>query len=285
MEQALRRTDANRAILGPAVLAVAVLTAFVGPAAASAASAPNVESESVSHIIATDATLEAQINPNGLVTTYRFRLEWGCGLSPNEACPMFCTTGPEPTCVGPPRGSAAKREASGATEAQTASLDLNSAGVTLDPNTRYRYNVEATNSAGPTVKGPGQIFTTPPAEPPASGPPSIESEVSDITATDATLEAQINPNGLETSYQVRLESGCVVERLACEAIHEETLPIGAIPASSEAQSVGIDLREAGARLHPGNVRCLLDRSNELRRKHNRPGWHLQDASLGNPALD
>ena len=48
MEQALRRTDANRAILGPAVLAVAVLTAFVGPAAASAASAPNVESESVS---------------------------------------------------------------------------------------------------------------------------------------------------------------------------------------------------------------------------------------------
>jgi hypothetical protein len=248
----LRRNDANRATVALAVLAVAALTALVGAPIAPAASVPLIEGESVSNITSTDATFEAQINPGGLTTAYRFRLEWGCGISPNEACPMYCIGGPDPTCEDRHAAFLPSGELAASSEAQTASLDLNSAGVTLHPETRYRYGVEATNSGGPTVKGPDQTFTTPAAEPPAPGPPSLESEsVSNITATDATLEAQIIPNGLETSYQVRLESGCVVDRLACDAIHEETLPIGTIPASSALHGVSIDLTEAGARLHSG----------------------------------
>ena len=75
--------------------------------------------------------------------------------------------------------------------------------------------------------------------------------LSTITATNATLEAKINPNGLETSYQVRLESGCVVEHLACDAIEVQSLRSGKLPDLTEGQSVSIDLDEAGARLRSG----------------------------------
>jgi hypothetical protein len=141
-----------------------------------AESPPSIESVSVSHITEHDATLEATINPNGLNTTYQFRLESGC--LPPMAC-VAITTYPLPS-----------GELPSSSEPRSVSLDLNSAGVTLKPHTTYAYSVEATDEVGST-SGVEQRFTTPRL-------PLIESEsVSHVTATEATLEAQINPNGLE----------------------------------------------------------------------------------------
>jgi hypothetical protein len=111
------------------------------PAAAQASSPPSIESESVSHLTPTDATLEAQINTEGLETTYEFQMvgaycEWPC------ESPEYLFTLPAGKLLGSFVG-------------QNVSLDLNSAGVKLMPiNT---YFVSATNAAG-TTEGRSHTF-------------------------------------------------------------------------------------------------------------------------------
>ena len=196
---------AGRRTTGPIafVLAlIAVLATVPTVAAVAAASPPSVFDESVSRITEHDATLEASINPNGLKTTYRFRLESGC-LPPREC--LVIETYPLPS-----------GEIPASSEVHQVTLDLNSAGVTLEPYTEYRYSLEATSSGG-TTEGPGHFFTTAPAS-----APSIQGEsVSNITPTDATVEAKINPEGLETTYEVWVGAlPCVVEE-GPEACEEE----------------------------------------------------------------
>lgn len=221
--------------------------AWALPATAQASSPPSVFDESVSHITEHDATLEATINPNGLKTTYQFRLESGC--LPPLAC-LAIATYPLPS-----------GEIAASTGAHPVSLDLNSAGVTLRPDTEYRYSIEATSSAG-TNESPGHLFTTAPAS-----APSIQGEsVSNITPTDATLQAQINPEGHSVRYQLQVVSNpdeyrseivcpphlgppfvCIGEQVA------EALPIGFLEGGSTDQSVSLDLATAGMTLKPGTT--------------------------------
>src|SRR6476661_8733247 len=159
----------------PGVLAVAALTSLCAAATASADSAPSIESESVSQITVTDATVEAQINPGGLETAYQFRVV----ADPCHASPLNCELVTDPLFPSP-HGVIAPASGS-----HLVSLDLNSAGLTLEPGREYHYAVFATNSEG-TESGPDQTFKT-------DVPPSVESEsVSNVTGTDATLEAEIN---------------------------------------------------------------------------------------------
>jgi hypothetical protein len=206
-----------------------------GPTAASAASAPSIISESVAGITEHNATLEAGINPNGLKTSYQFRLESGC--LPPLAC-MAITVYPLPS-----------GEIPASSEFHPVSLDLNSAGVTLHPDTKYQYSVEATNSAG-TTQGDAKIFTTSPAT-----APTIESEsVSRLTQTDATLEAQINTEGVETTYEFQLMSApvCLESHPACaRPQYLFALPSGKLLGSFVGQSVSVDLNSAGVTLSPG----------------------------------
>ncbi len=199
-------------------------------------SSPSIESESATNITATDATLKAQINPNGLETSYRFRLEFGC-FSSHSAC-LWISEENLPTGEIPP-----------STEGQSVSVDLNEAGVTLDPGWEYRYSVEATNSAGTTIKVPDQSFTTP-----STNAPVIESEsLSHLTPTDATLEAQINTEGLETTYEFELQTvGCSSHGAGCElAPHPVSLPSGKLLGSFVGQKVSLDLNSAGVTLGKG----------------------------------
>jgi hypothetical protein len=99
-----------------------------------AAKAPAIDSESVSHVTSTDATLEAQINTEGLETSYEFHLA-------TPPCPSGC----EHLQFGFPLPSG---KLLGSSVTQSVSLDLNSAGVTLTPGQRYEYWVTATNAAG-----------------------------------------------------------------------------------------------------------------------------------------
>jgi hypothetical protein len=95
----------------------------------------------VSHITPTDATLEAQINTDGLETTYEFHMvgafcEWPC------ESPEFLLRLPAGKLLGSHVG-------------QGVSLDLNSAGVSpMNVNT---YWVTATNAAG-TATGSSHTF-------------------------------------------------------------------------------------------------------------------------------
>ncbi len=227
---------ARRLVLG---IVVGALGSALLPVPAVAA-APVVESESVSQVTPVDATLEAQINPGGLETSYRFHLAYGCDLSGNEACPMYCVSG-EP-CPGPVNGPVNIPLPSGvlpaSSETKDVSLDLNTVGVTLKPGTKYRYSIEVTNTAG-TAQGQDQFFTTPSGTP---FPPSVESEsVSGITSKRATLEAQVNPGGAQTTYEFWLEyANCQNTppgSAACMSISVEKAGEGTITAGSSGQRI------------------------------------------------
>jgi hypothetical protein len=228
------------------------------------ASLPSIDSESVSHVSSTDATLEAQINPQGdqAGDYYQFQLV----KDPSEylseiACPPRaqlkgtdgCGPGPEVEGALPIGWACGWCER---LAPQLVHLDLAGAGVTLKPATTYHYRIIAARTVQtedtiqwepPTVYGPDQTFTTPPA----SAVPVIDSvSVSHLTPTDATLEAQLNTEGLETSYQFRLESGCLPPQ-ACPEITVYPLPSGKLLGSFVDQSVSLDLNSTEVTLAPG----------------------------------
>jgi hypothetical protein len=204
---------------------------------------PAIESESVSHITPTDVTIEAQINPGGRETTYEV---WvgnypECIEEMMEAC---ISTGSGPAGTGTIVGTIPAGFSS-----HTVSVDIAKAWHKLSPNSSYIYNVRATNSGWAyegSAYGEQKVFKTA-----AGAQPTIVSEsVSNLTSTDATLEAQINSEGLETTYRFRLESGCLYPR-ECAVITVYPLPSGTLLGSFVDQSVSLDLNSAGVTLAPG----------------------------------
>ncbi len=133
--------------------------------------------------------------------------------------------------------------------------------MTLKPGTTYHYRVLAATATvtedtleweGPTAYGPDQTFTTP-STPPTGAAPVIDSvSVSHLTPTDATLEAQINTEGLPAMYDFLMSySPCA----RCEGVatFEIPLPFGLLDGSFVDQSVSLDLGSAGVTLRPGGV--------------------------------
>jgi hypothetical protein len=227
--------------------------------------APAIESESVSNVTHNDATLEATINSKELSegAYYQFQLV----KNPSEYLPQL--TCPEPEvlppsnpdgCTSPdsqpptpgalPIGYIAKGP-----QGQSVSLDMATAGVTLQPSTTYHYRVlvakrmqseDGVNWQRPFVAGPDQTFTTPPL-------PAIEStSVSNVTEHDATLEAQIDTEGLQTSYQFHLSAICGGKG-ACLVVVNYPLPGGLLLGSFVDQSVSLDLNSEGVTLQPGGT--------------------------------
>jgi hypothetical protein len=136
------------------------------------------------------------------------------------------------------------------------SVDVAGAWHKLAPSTTYVFSVSAVNSAG---KGYGnyRVFKTA-----AGSPPSIESvSISHLTTSDATLEAQINTQGLETSYEFRMSYTRCRE---CEdVVYDIHLPSGLLLGSFEAQSVSLDLNSAGVTLKPGFYEYSLSATNAV----------------------
>jgi hypothetical protein len=196
---------------------------------------PAIEGATASNITSTDATLEAKIKPEGLATTYEFYLEApSCANDKRvEACEA---SGGIPIAKGSvPAGSAA----------QTVSVDVAGTGHSLTPDTIEGYRVVASNSAG-TTEGPFfNTFTTLPGPPPV-----IESvSISHLTATDATLEARIDTEGLPTLYEFHMWSSCAHE--ACEYMRPIPLPPERLLGSFVGQSVSLDLNSVGVTLRNG----------------------------------
>lgn len=220
-----------------------------------------------------DATLEAQIDPNGLETTYEFHIA-------SPACQSeWPAVGPCMAISGFPLPSATIPAGSGD---QTVRVDINSAGKTLRPGTWYEYAVTASNADGEVTgynagEGPGigrnfaggggeQNFKTLSA---GNAQPSIEGEsASKVTEHDATLEAQINTYGLYTAYEFQIDTNGSYNYTKpncplgiCDSISVgEPLPAGLvepkpeyIPAESGDRSVSLDLATIGTTLQPGTT--------------------------------
>ena len=137
-----------------------------------------------------DATVEAQINPEGLETTYEL-------FMPEDPCnvPMECIRVHVVLAQGSIPATATD---------ESISLDLASKHVSMEAGEQYGFVIIAKNSAG-TVERHYSFRTLPKN----AAAPSIDSEsVSNVSEHDATLEAQINTEGLETSYQFHLWAIC-----------------------------------------------------------------------------
>jgi hypothetical protein len=215
---------------------------------------PEVDSESISDVTTGDATPQAQINPEGQAAYYQFQIV----AEPSEfaseiECPL--PTGPLICLHTPTNGVLPIGYLPASSEDQSVSLNLAQAGVTLKSDTTYHYRVivapavqteDTIEWKGPSEYGADQTFTT------TSGPspPSIEAvSLSHLTSTDATLEAEIDTEGLETAYQFKLwASPCAPD---CELIEDVPLPSGKLLGSFVDQSISLDLNSAGVTLTPG----------------------------------
>jgi hypothetical protein len=171
-----------------------------------------IDSESVSHVTSTDATLEAKINPENVKSgaLYQFQLVgnpdeyFSTFVCPPEWADSSLCLGLDTEVEGLPFG----RTDLG-TEGQTVSLDLAHAGrsgVTLKPGTTYHYRVIAATSVftedttqweGPTVEGSDQTFTTPGTGQP---PNEVVTEPVEATPSGFKLKGKLNPDGLPTTY-------------------------------------------------------------------------------------
>ena len=136
---------------------------------------PIVFSESFSDVTQTSVSLHATLVPFGLDTTCTFQYVDDAGFQANGY--IGATSVP---CVPADLGS-------GFTFVQ-ASADVGG----LTPGTTYHFRVVATNSAG-TANGNDMTFKT-------AGPPVVVSQsATNVTDTTATLNATVNPAGLDTT--------------------------------------------------------------------------------------
>ncbi len=244
------------------------------------ASTPTVESEAASHVTEHHATLEAKIDSEDLPegAYYQFQVVKSASeYLPELTCPepLLPPYGDNADCGSPdssphtpgalPLGYIAKGP-----EGQSVSLSLAAAGVTLQPGTTYHYRVLAAKRVqsedgvdwqGPFVAGPDRTFTTLPA----GKAPMIESvSISHLTPTDATLEAKINTEDLETEYAFQMwSSPCSKKGAGCEVILDVPLPTGgSLYGSSEPQTVSLDLNSVGVTLREGEYGFSVTANNE-----------------------
>lgn len=146
-----RATTAGPACLGALLLVAAALAAVVP--AADAAGAPQVDATWVSDVNATSAKLHAEVNPEGLDSSYRFEYlteaAYQANLAAQPARDAFAGAAKAPPGAEPNLGSEEGP--------QPAVQRLEH----LAPGTAYRYRVVATNGAAPAgVAGPVRTLVT-----------------------------------------------------------------------------------------------------------------------------
>ena len=143
--------------------------------------AVSIDSLSASNVGPQGAELDTQINPEGTDTTCQFEYV--------DDTDFQATGFTGPNVVTQPCSPA---DLGAGTSDQPASLTVTG----LTPSTTYDFEVVATNAnTGPSGVSTTSSFTT-------TSPVTVDGESSTgITSTTATLNAQLNPNGLDTTYQ------------------------------------------------------------------------------------
>lgn len=219
-----------------AVLVTAVLAAAWSAAEARtalAAGRPSIAELRATNPTDNDATLEAVVEPNGAETKVDISLA--------DPCP-----GPE-ECIRDVR--VAEQSVAAASGAATVSVALDSVAkhLELTPNTTYYFSAMAESAYG--VSEASSSFATAPD--PA---PLVLSEwVSDVTSESASLEAEVDPDGRETTYEFELSYA------ACQRPGPESAPCLAIvtdeqvgaPQTLPAGETPVRVSATAQRLHEG----------------------------------
>jgi hypothetical protein len=195
----------------------------LAPSTGAAATAPIVLHESASDVTQTDGRLNAAIETAGNATSYEFWLVDPC---------------PEPLeCIRVlPVGHGTVR---GAKEPETVHLELASAegAPNIEPGTTYEYWALVRNSAG-TSEGAHQVFTTLPQGTLAT---ILREAATSVTATNATLQANIAPGWQTTEYQLWISDPCPPP---LECIRDVMAAHGTIHAGVRSRSVHVELATA-----------------------------------------
>ena len=150
-----------------ATLATLVVTAISLTGLAAAATAPAAITGPVNTVGGSSATVTGTVNPNGTATNWNF--EYGTTTSYGAA-------------------TTAQSAGSGSVNI-TVSASLSG----LSPGTTYHYRLDGSSSAG-SAQGADGIFTT------AATPGATTQAASGLSATAATLNGSVLPNGQQTSY-------------------------------------------------------------------------------------
>jgi hypothetical protein len=154
--------------VGRSVLAVVIgFLSLAGGAAA--ASAPVAVTGAVTTFTETSATVSGTVNPNGQAATWYF--DYGTSTS-----------------------YGAKTPATGAGSGTT-NTNVSATISGLTPGTTYHYRFVATNATG-TSSGADGVFTTSGSPVPAA----VTGSASNLSATSATLDGTLNPNGRATTW-------------------------------------------------------------------------------------
>ena len=172
---------------------------------------PKVTTGPPSNVNETSVTLNAHIDPAGRGAITGCYFEYGFDTTYGATVPCV----PDP--ASSPPGSNF-----------TAPTDVTATITGLSPGTREHYRVVVSNSADATTYTPDQIFIT-------TQPPAINGLASaNLTATTADLNAQLNPNGLDTTY--RFEYGPTTS-------YGQSAPVpdGSLSASNADQAIGVHL--------------------------------------------
>jgi hypothetical protein len=167
------------------LLVIAALgTGLAIPASASALGPPTIESTAVTEVTATSANLGARINPNGLVTSYRFEYISEAAFRANvEAEPP--KDGFNGASFAPPAGTPKV----GASGLATVVQHLGS----LTPATSYRFRLWLSNSAG-TITGSDHAF--------ASQETSLAFQLPDNRAWELVSPVDKNGGGIQGPGQI-----------------------------------------------------------------------------------
>lgn len=161
-------------VRGAVALVASVLVSSVGAGTAFAAvgTAPSATTGQVTSVRPTVADVAGTVNPNGSATTWYFQY----GPSTNATY-----------------GSTTAVMAAGSARADA---DVTASLTGLAPATSYHYRIVASSGAGTTVGGNG-IFNT------SAAPTVVSGAATDLTASSATLNGVVNPEGLATRWYFR----------------------------------------------------------------------------------
>jgi hypothetical protein len=176
---------------------------------------PAVNSQSAETIQPTSATLGAVVNPEGpeaTSTPASVHFEYGTSATYGESTTPQELTG-------------------GGFEDQSASAVLSG----LQPRTIYHFRVVVENAAKEVTSGPDQTFETLP-------PVSIDStSVSKVSATAATLETELNPHDVASTYRFEYDTTPYAEGEAAHGASTPDMSAGAatidLPGSAQVQGL------------------------------------------------
>ncbi len=165
----MRRSLVLRYSLASGISVALIALSAASPANAAAPAAPSVTTGSVSAVSPNSVTVSGSVNPNGASTTW------------------YVEYGPSGGSGFPAHTSIHDAGAGTVPEALSASLSG------LSPATTYRYRFVATNSSG-SVDGTAGIVNT------TAAPAVVTSAASQLSASGATLNGIVNPEGATTSW-------------------------------------------------------------------------------------